>query len=430
VADGTYLPASEYDELATFRLVNAVGVYGGFDGTETEWYERNWADNETVLSGYIDPNEVRFVVRANEWIEWAILDGFTIERGNWAGVFSEGGSVLFEHNYITDNGIGIYCYETLSPIIRNSFIYDNAMGMAFEDCQDRAIVRNNTIVDNSGVGIYTIGDTKASIKNCIFWGQGDPNDMIGCYATHSCIEYPNNFYADPNETMFLGIGEGNIDDNPLFDSGTYFLTSSSPCIETGDPNETYYHQRDIDKQFRVLYGRVDMGADEYYDCDYESDADFNSDGIVNFPDYGEFAAHWLETTSDPNWNSLYDLAGENEAIDVNDLSLFADEWLWMDCETMIEFPMPEQGGMDETYESMMMRSGFSGYAVEGVAVEPTLKERVDTAQEVIDWLEDLWKADKELRKNLDKKEWDAFMDKVYDWFYGLEDLYLEDRAIE
>jgi len=170
-----------------------------------------------------------------------------------------------------------------------------------------------------------------------------------------------------------------------------------------------------------------MGADEYYDCDYVSDADFNDDGIVNFPDYGQFAQHWLEPDSDPNWDSLYDLAGDGEAIDAADLTLFADEWLWMDCATMTSFPMEEQRGIDETYEMMMMMSSASsGYGLWAAQAEPTLKEQIDNAQYIIDFLERLWKKDKDLRKTIDKKDWDAFIDKLYEWFYSLGDLYAEE----
>ena len=426
VAEGTYIPENEPNDIATFRLVNAVGLYGGFDGTETEVYERDWFNNETTLSGYIDPNEVNFVITADDDIRWAILDGFTITRGLWAGVYFQGGSVLLEHNFITDNGIGVYCNETQSPKIRNNWIYENTIGMSFEDLQDIAVVRNNTVVDNDPMGVSCDSDIEPSIKNCIFRGHADANDLIGCYAAYSCIEYPTEFYEDPNETIYLGIGEGNIDDDPLFEAGDYHLSSTSPCIDLGDPNETCYHQRDIDKQFRVLYERVDMGADEYYDCDYDLAADFNEDGIVNFPDFGEFAEHWLNTVSDQNWDNLYDLAGDDEAIDVNDLALFADEWLWMDCETMISFPMEEQRGIDDTYEMMMMKSsGSSAYGLQAVQAEPALKEQIDNAQEIIDFLERLWKNDKDLRKTIDKKDWDEFIDKVYEWFYALEDLYAE-----
>ncbi len=430
VAEGTYKPAVSFSESATFTIPNGVKVYGGFDGTESYAYERNWADpnNETILSGLFDPNEVDFVVTADSDVRWAILDGFTIKQGVFAGVYCEGSSLHIEHNKFTDNGFGIYCYETLSPIIRNNWIYENTIGMSFENLQDIAIVRNNTVVDNDPMGVYCDSDIEPSIKNCIFWGHADANDLIGCYATFSCIEFAEHLYdyTDPNNPVDLGIaGQGNIEDDPLFETGDYHLSSVSPCIDAGDPNETYYHQRDIDKQFRVLYEWVDMGADEYYDCDYVLAADFNEDGIVNFPDYGEFAQHWLKTDSDPNWDSsisYYDLAGDDKAIDVNDLALFADEWLWMDCETMISFPMPEQGGIDETYEMMMMKSsGSSAYGLEKAQAEPTLKEQIDHAKYIIDFLERIWKYDKQARKTIDEKDWEVFIDKVYEWFYLLED---------
>ncbi len=427
VSEGTYTPAASFSASATFTLVNGVTVYGGFDGTD----ERDWADpnNETILSGLFDPNEVDFVVTADADVRWAILDGFTIQRGGFAGVYCQGGSVQVEHNKITDNGIGILCDGTQSPIIRNNWIYANTIGMSFTDLQDIAIVRNNTVVDNDPRGAYCDSDIEPSIKNCIFWGHADANDLVGCYATYSCIEYPTDFYEDPNETIYIGIGEGNIDDDPSFEIGDYHLDSTSLCKDAGDPNETYYHQRDIDKEFRVLYGRVDMGADEYYDCSYTSEADFNDDGIVNFPDYGEFAQHWLKTDSDPNWSdwvSLYDLAGDEEAIDVADLTLFADEWLWMDCATMTSFPMPEQRGIDETYEMMMMSSASSTYGLQAAEAEPTLKEQIDHAQYIIDFLERLWKKDNELRKTIDQKKWDDFIGNVYEWFYSLEDSYEKD----
>ena len=58
-------------------------------------------------------------------------------------------------------------------------------------------------------------------------------------------------------------GSGNIGSDPLVDPNGYHLTSVSPCIDAGDSSGNYSGQFDIDGQFRVLYSRVDMGADEY-----------------------------------------------------------------------------------------------------------------------------------------------------------------------
>ncbi len=89
---------------------------------------------------------------------------------------------------------------------------------------------------------------------------------------------------------------------------------------------------------------------------------------------------------------------------------------------MTSFPMLEQRGIDETYE-MMMSSRSSAYGLGKAQAEPTLKEQIDNAQEIIDFLERLWKKDKELRKAIDKKKWDEFIDKLYEWFGTLEDMY-------
>jgi hypothetical protein len=57
-------------------------------------------------------------------------------------------------------------------------------------------------------------------------------------------------------------------------------------------------------------------------------ADFNTDGIVNLLDYSLLAACWLqENCTDPEGCLRADIDGD-AAVDVNDLFLFADSWLW------------------------------------------------------------------------------------------------------
>jgi len=431
VSKGTYTPADEPDEFATFNLPNGVRFYGGFDGSD----ERDWLNNETILSGYIDPNNVNYVVTTDATVGWAILDGFTIEGGLLAGILCQGDSVYIEHNQITDNGIGILCDGTQSPIIRNNWIYDNGTGIYMENPQSAGVILNNTIVYNGTVGVLVESGAKPLISSCIFWGCGDPNDMTGCYATYSCIEYPNHFwdYSDPNNPIDLGIGLGNITgdpNNPLFvDAGdnNYHLDPNSRCIDTGRPNFVYTgNERDIDKHFRLLYGRVDMGADEYCDeCD-TSDADFTGDDIVNMLDYDEFAAAWLRDSSDPNWGDKYfeyDLLGDGDAVDVNDLCVFAEDWLWMGCDAMKEMPIKESMAM-ETYYEMSKMGGFMEAGVLSSAVlepEPlSIEEQIAHAKDVVDWLEKIWEEDEEVSKTIDEDGWDEFMKKIYEWLNELE----------
>ncbi|WLR43260.1 hypothetical protein LC087_03430 [Bacillus carboniphilus] len=83
VAEGMYFPTEEDDRSISFELVNGVALYGGFSGTEESRSDRDWEDNETVLSGDIgekgnqEDNSYHIVIGANQ----AILDGFIIENG-------------------------------------------------------------------------------------------------------------------------------------------------------------------------------------------------------------------------------------------------------------------------------------------------------------------------------------------------------------
>ncbi|MHC4155081.1 MAG: right-handed parallel beta-helix repeat-containing protein [Planctomycetota bacterium] len=114
-------------------------------------------------------------------------------------------------------------------------------------------VANNTIVDNSNVGIRVPSGTAPTISNSIIWGN-DANDLLGCNATYSCIEDPN----DAN-------GVGNITDNPQLvdpNNDDYHLRPDSACIDAGDPNGDYTEQTDMDGDPRVIPEEVDIGADE------------------------------------------------------------------------------------------------------------------------------------------------------------------------
>ena len=65
---------------------------------------------------------------------------------------------------------------------------------------------------------------------------------------------------------------------------------------------------------------------------YGPDADFNGDRAVNFLDYAEMAAAWRAELGQPDFNSICDLYTD-DVIDIADLAVFVEYWLWQPPQT-------------------------------------------------------------------------------------------------
>ncbi len=118
VAAGTYYPTQTLDRSVSFQLKNGVGIYGGFDGTETQRNQRSASASLTVLSGNIgaigDPSDNSYhVVTASAVDNTAVLDGFTVTAG------------LAESSYPSNAGAGIYVADG-SPTLVNLIIEGNS----------------------------------------------------------------------------------------------------------------------------------------------------------------------------------------------------------------------------------------------------------------------------------------------------------------
>lgn len=98
--------------------------------------------------------------------------------------------------------------------------------------------------------------------------------------------------------------------------GDWFMIDYT-ALAPGDPNVGFYEYSvswDDPNAFVTFY-QVPI-------------ADFNTDGIVNFLDYSLLASCWLEDDcTDPNGCQKADLDMDG-TVDVNDLLLFSDYWLW------------------------------------------------------------------------------------------------------
>lgn len=200
VSSGVYKPSTDLsgevpsdDRLKTFRLKKDIAIYGGFIGTETELDQRDWINNETILTGDIGiegdfTDNVRHVV-SSEYVDLDIntkLDGLTISDGNaqynGAGIYvnqTSGGqfvlmNCIIENNYSTGEGGGLYVFNC-DPIIDNNIFRNNQShrGGALYIYYSDALITNNEITNNhaeggstalSGGGIYVSSYSSPTIR--------------------------------------------------------------------------------------------------------------------------------------------------------------------------------------------------------------------------------------------------------------------------
>jgi len=226
-----------------------------------------------------------------------------------AGIYCKGASPVIRNCIINgcDNGIrsqrfsspmisnckiydnlkcGVWCIRSATTI-KNNWIYDNASGIKLA-LADTSEIENNTIVNNTNYGIQKgAGMPLPTITNCIMWGNGDDlfEDFSAIYS----------WFTSDGEPLFVDVnGVDNIGGN---DDDDYRLTSGSPCINAGDPE--YFPdagEKDIDGGWRVMGGRIDIGAYE------DESACFPSD----HPDYDE----WVSVGKPPCWCYQYQCKGD------------------------------------------------------------------------------------------------------------------------
>ncbi len=155
VAKGTYVQC--------ITLKSGVGLYGGFNGTETELSQRHWSSNVTTLDG----NHAGVVVTAPVNASAATrIDGFTISHGMSAGY-----------------GGGIRCEDASALTIANNTICNNDDGGIYCDVDCHAVIVSNTITGNrrnQGGGITCVVSFPEIIGNRITDNTADEGGGIYC----------------------------------------------------------------------------------------------------------------------------------------------------------------------------------------------------------------------------------------------------------
>jgi len=173
VAEGTYKPTAGASRTISFELVDGVGVYGGFDATETARSQRDWVNNETILSGDIDNDgeldgdNSYHVVYSTDCGEDTILDGFTVTLGYMDYVYFDlcfcAGGGMFNENYSC-------------PVVKNCTFIKNfgKAGGGISNHWFACPTLTNCIFENNrakyyGGGIWNNNYSEIEVTNCLFY---------------------------------------------------------------------------------------------------------------------------------------------------------------------------------------------------------------------------------------------------------------------
>lgn len=366
VAAGTYRPTSSAcnpNRSASFEIDGAIGLYGGFEGIESQLSQRDPVANTTRLTGDITGNDVapfgnnvensHHVVDASSAGTDAILDGFMIVGGNangttpdndGGGIYMASGSARIRNCRIVGNaavragGATFVSGPGATPNFENCIFsgnYSGTYGGAIH-CEESAEVlalsctfNHNTSISHGGA-IYVANNGTVNLRSSILWSdqapQGDEIRLISGNANVAFTLIDGGSSAILNSGGILTLGSGNIDGNPgFFDAlgmdgvpgsidDDLHISHASVCFDAGDPTFTPgAGVIDIDGQPRLAGCRVDMGADEVL-TGLPNSGDLDGDGQVTQLDVNIFVSVLLQG----NYNCVadVDVDGRTDGIDV------------------------------------------------------------------------------------------------------------------
>lgn len=206
IAAGTYKPTTGTDRDISFNMKNGVGIYGGFNGTETLLSERNPNTNVTILSGDIgvtgDNSDNSYHVFNDQNLDnTATMDGITIEDGN-----ANGSGVL--NGVRRDLGGGMFL-RTSNPVITNCVFKSNnaKSGGAIRNNSSTPTITacsftNNTCTED-GAALYN-NISSPIITNCDFSNNSAGDDGGAAFNTRGNPIYTNCTFTSNSATAFGG----------------------------------------------------------------------------------------------------------------------------------------------------------------------------------------------------------------------------------
>jgi hypothetical protein len=134
---------------------------------------------------------------------------------------------------------------------------------------------NNTVVGNAAISAGTVYATSDAAGQSVVVGNIICGSTVGgglyvdSMTQATCNDVWNNTDGNYSSGQDLSGRNGNISQDPQFvnaTNGDFHLQDVSPCINAGDRTfQPWAGERDYYGNARVCAGRVDIGADEYFD---------------------------------------------------------------------------------------------------------------------------------------------------------------------
>ncbi|MFA5292623.1 MAG: right-handed parallel beta-helix repeat-containing protein [Phycisphaerae bacterium] len=414
------------------------------------WYGLNLSNTSTTLTNCsVTDSIINGISCSNSdlTVKYSIISNSSYNGAS----LNSGCNLTLKNSVISYNGNeGLELFNNLTSSITNNWIYNNGTAEnLYEGCSgiylnnhsmSPPFIRNNTLYGNYTYGIQmSHSGGEPNISNCIIYGN-DANDL---YRENGSF---NNVRYSCLQSIHSGIG--NIVADPCFvdtDSNNLRIIKDSRCRNAGDPNGNYSGETDIDDQGRVQYGRVDIGGDEFYG----GLADYDENGIVNFLDYRYLAQSWKQNQTD------YSLDDDND-VDIYDLTYFAGDWLWQENAEQSRMMCMSTGDDEDSLENdnLMLSTAIESLSkrpqrlIEGSqkfyditpAMTISAKQREleslkaqraermhlskaesislsDTSKvfdvnEILNWLDELWKSDEEFKESMSEQEYLEFRKSI------------------
>jgi hypothetical protein len=276
-------------------------------------------------------------------------------------------------------------------------------------------------------------------------GLGKTQDWLDMGATVLSLWFYGTPTNDANEQMYI----------KLVDNDTPVHTAKVEYSDYGDMNnvkKTSWHQWNIPledftgvnlaKVAKIIIGFGDGTQAESDGIVYFEDirlylnkcfpgdypvGDFEADCAVDLYDFAIFALAWLTSSGQPTYNPICDISVPRDGtINEYDLARFCDDWLWLSPWKQLEMMgsgYAQGAGFTETLstpappqqpqiELQPEPQPYVQIELEPLQPEPQPQLTEEDIQDLVDWLEELWLTDEEVRKTSTEAEWLEFIEAV------------------